>query len=314
MKSPKQILPSTRCLLAFEASARLESFTAAAQLLNTSQSSISRHIADLEAILGVAVFERRKQRVRLSEPGKLLFSKLSNGLDSIRDGMEQVANWNTDVPVTIGCTHAISHLLIMPVFDALQRNVSRFGKVRIMTTEYEVLDSQCDPQVDIVFAYDVGGVPSGEWVHLFSEAVKPVCSPEFRSEHAAELSRPPSQWRSIPLLDVSLPNRGWASWDDWFEAYGAKTVLPIADRFDNYIYLLEASASGRGIALGARGMIETYLTSGRLVETHGDYVEFERGFYAVLTARGREKTASRRCLEVLSSILSDRDAPSSAGK
>ncbi|MDB4112088.1 LysR family transcriptional regulator [Yoonia sp.] len=42
MNNRRPHLPSTRCLLAFEASARLQSFTAAAQQLNTSQSSISR--------------------------------------------------------------------------------------------------------------------------------------------------------------------------------------------------------------------------------------------------------------------------------
>lgn len=120
-------LPSIRCLKAFEASARLESFSAAARELHTSQSSISRHVCELEAILGSPLFERRKQRVCLTEQGKQLQRRVGQGLDTILDGLLQVVNWDADVPVTIGCTHAISHLLIMPVFEALQSAMSDFG-------------------------------------------------------------------------------------------------------------------------------------------------------------------------------------------
>ena len=303
MNSKKPHLPSTRCLLAFEASARLQSFTAAAQQLSTSQSSISRHIAELESNLGVSLFVRSKQRVRLSEPGQHLYSSIGRGLDSIRDGMQQVADWDVDLPVTIGCTHAISHLLIMPVFESLQSAMSNFGKVRIVTAEYEALDAHLDPQVDILFAYDVSGTQPDEFVRLFSEAVKPVCSPEFKSLHADKLAKPPALWREIPLLDVAAPNRGWATWDDWFQTYDAEATPPVLSRFDNYIYLLEACASGLGLALGTRCMVDSYLSNGRLVPAYGDYIDYDRGFYAVLTERGRAKTAPHRCLEALSGLI-----------
>ena len=303
MNSKHPHLPSIRCLLAFEASARLQSFTTAAQQLNTSQSSISRHISELEAILGARLFERVKQRVHLSEQGKHLYTKIGGGLDSIRDGMQQIAEWDTNLPVVIGCTHAISHLLIMPVFEALQTSMSNFGKVRIMTAEYAALDAYLDPQVDILFAYDVSGKPPSDFVRLFSEAVKPVCSPEFKLLHANELAKPPALWREMPLLDVALPNRGWATWNDWFKTFDAEVIPPVPSRYDNYIYLLEACASGQGLALGARCMVDSYLSNGRLVQAHEDYVDFDRGFYAVLTERGRAKTATHRCLEVLSELM-----------
>ncbi|MDC1287532.1 LysR family transcriptional regulator [Gammaproteobacteria bacterium] len=301
IKSPR--LPSTRCLLAFEASARLESFTMAAQQLNTSQSSISRHISELEASLQTVLFIRSKQRVRLSEKGKHLYSRVNNGLDNIRGGMQTVANWDVNLPVTIGCTHAISHLLIMPVFEELQNAMSDFGQVRVMTTEYAILDADPDPQIDIVFAYDVSEIPTSEYVPLLAEAVKPVCSPEFKIQHATELAKPPESWRDITLLDLALPNRGWASWDDWFQSYDTDLKLLTEARFDNYIYLLEACASGRGLALGARGMVDTYLSNGRLVQAYEDYVCYDRRFYAVLTERARKKAAPRRCVEALSKLL-----------
>lgn len=293
--------------MAFEASARLESFTAAARELNTSQSSISRHISDLEAILCASLFERSKQRVRLTEQGKHLARRIGQGLDSILDGMEQVANWDVEAPVIIGCTHAISHLLIMPVFNALQSAIGDQGQVRIMTAEYATLDAHLDPQIDIRFDYDVTGIPSEDYVLLFSEAVKPVCSPEFKTQNAAALAKHPGHWPDLPLLDMFLPNRGWASWHDWFRSYDAELPSTAPRRFDNYIYLLESCAAGQGLALGARHLVESYLSAGRLVQAHEDYISYERGFYAVLSERGRTRNAPRKCLEALTQLIGRQD-------
>ena len=296
-------LPSTRCLLAFEASARLQSFTAAAQQLNTSQSSISRHIAELEAALDASLFERHKQRVHLSEQGKHLYLRVSQGLDSIRDGLQVIADWDADLPVTIGCTHAISHLLIMPVFDRLQHAMSDVAKVRVITSEYEALDAQLDPQIDIVFDYDVGNLNAV--TILFCCLLRPS-NPSARLTSKIGIPKtsqgPSSHWQSFELLEMATPNRGWANWEDWFAANGISASARPTTSFNNYVYLLEACASGRGLALGARGMVDTYLSNGRLVQAYDDYKEYDRGFYAVLTERGRSKSAAYRCLEALADL------------
>lgn len=302
MNNRRPHLPSTRCLLAFEVCARLQSFTAAAQRLNTSQSSISRHISELETALGASLFERHRQRVHLSEQGKHLYLRVSQGLDSIRDGLQVIADWDADLPVTIGCTHAISHLLIMPVFDGLQNAMSDVAKVRVITSEYEALDAHLDPQIDIVFDYDVSNLNANDFVLLFAEAVKPVCAPGFKERHAKELSAPSSHWQGFELLEMATPNRGWANWEDWFAANGISASARPTTSFNNYVYLLEACASGRGLALGARGMVDTYLSNGRLVQAYDDYKEYDRGFYAVLTERGRSKSAACRCLEALADL------------
>lgn len=93
MSDSKIHLPSVRCLKAFEASARHGSFTKAASELHTSQSSISRHIADLEDSLGVKLFVREKQRVSLSPQGAYLFRSVQNGLEKIQSGLKVVAEW-----------------------------------------------------------------------------------------------------------------------------------------------------------------------------------------------------------------------------
>ena len=77
---------------------------------------------------------------------------------------------------------------------------------------------------------------------------------------------------------------------------------PGYQHFNNYIYLLEAAAAGKGVALGWRGLIDRYIESGVLVEVGPEYLESERAIYAVLTGHGREKPLARRCLECLAQL------------
>jgi len=63
-------LPPLSSLLPFEAAARLESFTRAAEELGLTQAAISRQIRALEEDLGTRLFERRNRAVHLTESGR----------------------------------------------------------------------------------------------------------------------------------------------------------------------------------------------------------------------------------------------------
>ena len=65
----RRSIPSTWALQAFEASARHQSFTKAAQELALTQSAICRQIGALEEFLGVRLFIRSKRGMRLTEAG-----------------------------------------------------------------------------------------------------------------------------------------------------------------------------------------------------------------------------------------------------
>ncbi len=303
MNSHRLRLPSLRCLQSFEAAARLSSFTAAAIELHTSQSSISRHVADLEQMTGGQLFVRERQRVHLSDRGEHLFRSVTHGLNSIQSGMEVVSNWAQPARVTIACTHAVSQLVLLPKFEALNAALTQTAQVRIMTYEYEAMNFPIDPQIDIIFEYGRLTASDSDRVIVLPEAVRPFASPEFADRHQAVLSKPVSFWRELPFLILGLPNRGWASWDDWFQqhavSFAGESIARESVEFENYVYLLEAAVAGRGIALGARGLVESYVQSGRLIALGDEYVEFDRALYAVLTEQGRHSAAARLCLAEL---------------
>src|SRR5579859_4721258 len=76
-------LPPLNALRVFEAAARLESFSAAADELCVTHGAVSRQVAQLETWLGHNLFERRGRRVVLTAPGRTYLSEISAALDRI---------------------------------------------------------------------------------------------------------------------------------------------------------------------------------------------------------------------------------------
>ena len=138
---------------------------------------------------------------------------------------------------------------------------------------------------------------------MLAEAVRPVCAPSFLAQNKAILQGAVSGWSELPLLNMALPNRGWATWKDWFYHQGVEYSESGMVEFENYVYLLEATANGRGLALGARGLIESYLESNRLVALTDEYYESDRALYAMLTDRGQDNPVAQNCLAQLAKLI-----------
>ena len=83
MKTPRRFLPSLSLLQAFEAAARLQSITGAAQELSLTQSAVSRQIRALEEQLGTCLFHREKQTIRLTLGGASYAREVREALQKI---------------------------------------------------------------------------------------------------------------------------------------------------------------------------------------------------------------------------------------
>ena len=85
-------LPSTGALEAFEAAARHQSFTKAAEELSVTQSAICRQVAALESFLDVRLFRRTRRGVMLTEAGLDYSRSVGARLDEVeRDTLELMA-------------------------------------------------------------------------------------------------------------------------------------------------------------------------------------------------------------------------------
>ena len=94
-------LPPLNALKAFEAAARSESFTRAAEELNVTQGAVSHQVKALEAILGVKLFNRERQRLLITEAGREYLAVVRDALDRIAVGTERLVQRQTSGVLTV---------------------------------------------------------------------------------------------------------------------------------------------------------------------------------------------------------------------
>src|SRR5258708_23736830 len=83
-------LPPLNALRSFEAAARHESFTRAAEELFVTQGAVSHQVKALEAELGLKLFNRERQRLVITEAGRTYLVVGRDAVDRIRDGTERL--------------------------------------------------------------------------------------------------------------------------------------------------------------------------------------------------------------------------------
>ena len=291
-------MPPANALIAFESAARHGNFTATARELRTSQAVVSRHIAKLEAWLSVRLFERSRAGATLTGPGERFRDGVAAGLAAIHRGAaEAVELASAEEQLVIACSHEASHTLIMLRYGALQRALGEHVRIRVLTYHNYIRNLPADPVADILLTWDAAAAAPRDRVVALKEAVRPICSPAYAAEHAQALAGPVGGWSGLTFLDLLRPNEGWATWDDWFALAGRPAVTPRRIGLDSYVYVLEAAAAGTGVALGWRHFIERFVEAGTLVALGHGFVEFDRAYYGVLTAKGRRKPLAHRCLD-----------------
>ena len=292
-------IPSTAALLAFETAAKHLNFSRAAAELNTSQSAISRHVSGLEARIGSRLFERLGTRVKLTEAGETFLSGTTAGLDSLKSAVSQIVAAGDHSEFTIACSHEVSHLFLMPRYEAVCSAVGIDVRLRIMTLEYDFFGEDLDPRIDLFFAYQPEHFSENRKKMVFQEEISLLCSPGYLSTLADPDLKASDSWLNLTLLELTKANRGWASWHDWFDHHNLDCETVSRSSFDNYVYLLEAATAGKGIMLGWKGLVERYLEDGTLIQLPFKPIAFDRGLYALLTERGAAHPSGQRLLEFL---------------
>jgi len=115
MKSfQRRYMPSIAALRSFEAAARHQSFTLAAEELNLTQSAISRQVKEMEQIVGAQLFRRTGRVVILTRAGTRLADEVSIDLENIRRTMMRAVsagNMNSTLRVATLPTFATRWLI-----------------------------------------------------------------------------------------------------------------------------------------------------------------------------------------------------------
>lgn len=303
MTSLKRELPPLNALVTFEAAARLNGFTRAAQELHVTQAAVSRQIQRLERQLGTRLFHRGHRRLQLTGAGRRLQEAVAGGLDEITRGVRRVRMSTAEPPVTLSATIAFSSYWLMPRLQDLRARHPEID-VRILADDRE-LDPAAD-DVDIAICFDhERRVPGQQRRLLGGERIVPVCAPDYLHARPRLRQAAPADLVGEELLhlDPEHWNRlhgaviDWPVWFDHFDVPLPGGLHGI--RLNNYPMLLDAVLAGNGIALGWRPVIDDLLANGRLVRVIDREMPTPRGYWAAVAAERPLSADARKVHEWL---------------
>jgi LysR family glycine cleavage system transcriptional activator len=251
-------IPSTTALVGFESAARNQSFTKAAEELSLTQSAICRQIASLEEFLGVKLFARDRQGVRLTEAGNNYFRRIAVRIDELeRDTLELMGDHRSGNTI---------ELAVVPTFGArwLMPRIPDFCKkhpgITINLTNRTRPFLFADTQFDAAIYFGDGDWPGAKTYRLMHENPVPVCSPTLISPAASLL---PGEIPEYPLLQQTT--RPYA-WRDWFSSASLKVPRDMTGpRYELFTMLAQAAIHQMGIALIPPFLIQEELESNRLI-------------------------------------------------
>lgn len=251
-------LPPFAELVAFEAVARLLSFTRAAEELCITQSAVSHRIRRLEQHFGTALVKRLNPGLVLTAAGTALLPELVAALDSLaRLGQRRERRLRVTAASAL-CTWWLAERL--PAFMRTRPGVS-VELVPVDTPQATVTDVD----VGIRWMAVDDSAQSERQMPLCTEQVFPVCSPQLLPQ-GRPLQAAPSL-RSLSLLHKSAYPAGEWSWAFWLDRLQLDAAAPARSelRFADMGLLMSAAVGGAGVAITRSLLAHDALRSGRLL-------------------------------------------------
>ena len=264
-------LPPLNALKAFEAAARHESFTRAADELCVTQGAVSQQVKALEAELAVKLFNRERQRLVITEAGRDYLTVIRDALDRIAIGTERLLERQNAGVLTVSTS---------PDFASkwLVHRLGHFAEahtgidLRVSATLHHVDFAR--EEVDLAVRHGDGNWPGLDTVKLCSEQLFAVCSPKLLS--GRRRVRQPTDILKLPLIHTESRT----DWTRWLQAAGIAdaqvTHGPVLNRASMAI---DAAINGQGIALARTTLAAFDLINGRLVRPFAESLRLSKSYW-----------------------------------
>ncbi|MBM6595662.1 LysR substrate-binding domain-containing protein [Microvirga pudoricolor] len=265
-------LPPMSTIRVFEAAARHQSFTRAAEELGMTQAAVSYQIRLLEDRVGLPLFVRLPRQVVLTAKGRELAPAITEAFSLLRAAFTDFEDRSeTTLSLTTMTTIASNWL------------IPRLGRLKALHPELAVQISISDQMVDFSRSeFDVG-IRSGlgEWPGLEAHRLipnhfTPACGPSLLQ------GTPPYAPEAILQMPLLSPRDPW--WQDWTRAAGLGEV-DLSDRPDNAFGTQQfeglAAMSGQGVALINPYFFGDDIAAGRLVPISDVMVRSDRPYWLV---------------------------------
>lgn len=278
--------PPLNALRAFEAAARLGSFARAADELSVTPGAISQQVVNLEASLGMALFDRNGPKLSLRETGRAYLPSLRRALDEIEAAtLDLVTHGVGERRLLIGALHTIASSWLIPRLYRFQnenpdiRPVIETLALNFATPERSPV--LADRLLDVGLYFGDGSWPGVRSDKILDEIQVVVAKPGYVWTN--DSNDPDGLIAHYPRL---VHNTRPKAWHDWALANGVAMAGAPGPGFEHFFMLIEAAKAGLGLALLPHVLIEEPLADGSL-EIVCDAKLESAGAYYLITPENR---------------------------
>ncbi len=250
-------LPPMNALRAFEAAARHESFSKAADELFVTHGAVSRAVRQLEDELGQTLFRRTTRSVKLTGSGEAYAEEVRAVLDRLWRATERARLQTTAGALMVSALDSFASKWLLPKLHDFR---AHFPDIDVRLSTSDGLVDFIHDDIDIAVRYGQGTYANLKSDYLMGEDLYPVCSPALLE--GDKPLRCPDDLRHHSLIhDVFF-----VDWKMWLTAAGIENTDALrGPTYESSDLCVQAAVQGDGVALGRSALVEDDIAAGRLV-------------------------------------------------
>lgn len=286
-------------LEAFFWAAQLGSVQLAARKLNLAQPTISLRLRDLEAVLGVALFERSGRGIRPTDWGFKLQRHAASVLNQVEQIHEQTGSTDVSGTVRIGFAEGFAMVCLAPLLKILQGDYPLLRPELVVSPSSGLEKDLVEQKLDLAFLVNPFGHPGLQLKSLGTQPTVWAAAPSWRLPKRVR----PRDLRGHPIISNPPPSAMYRQISDWFATAGLEPArLVVCTSVASVCHLI---CEGAGIGLLPAKMIENHAATGQVRILNADPVVEGGRIYAATWAGGNTNAISaviRSTRDVLSAI------------
>ena len=248
-----------QALRAFVEVGQRGSIKAAALALHVTSGAVSQQIRLLEERVGMALFTRERQGLRLTEAGARVHPALLAAFAQIASASQVLEDMLGRQTLTVSTVATFAAAWLVPRLGRFNQRHPHI-EVRVEATS-ALVDLRRD-RVDVALRHGLGDYPGLHVTRLMAPVLVPVASPGLMAGQMPIAT--PGDCLRYPLLH----DTDRADWPLWLAAHGAPEHAQAVrgSAFEDDFLLIRAAEAGQGLALVPQLYAQEEIAAGRLVQ------------------------------------------------
>lgn len=281
----KRLCPTIQELLAFDAVARYESMTTAANILCISVSGISKQIAGLEDYIGRSLLQKNGRGIRLTPAGHEYWKKISPCLRGVELATSDIRDQATNSgPLVLPCAPTFLTKWLIPRLAAFK---DRHPGTSFAFRQHVELYGAFPSGIDAAICHGVGRWPGVKCDYIVGREFVCIYAPSLRIKTRFDQT-PDDLIRNNILLHLEDAP---VAWDTWAKQHGINEIKAWpGPRFVQYSAVIQAVLSGFGVGLVPRFLVEKQLREGR-IHALCSFIDRDQGHFLCYRESALEQTA-----------------------